>query len=131
MATITCVVVTPDETALETTADFVVLPLYDGELGVGVSHTPMIGRLGYGELRLKTGSQIVRWYVDGGFAQVAGDVVTILTNRAVPGEKVDAAAAAEQLAEAKKQPVATEEQLVARDRAVQQARAQQRVAEKS
>lgn len=131
MATITCVVVTPDETALETTADFVVLPLYDGELGVGVSHTPMIGRLGYGELRLKTGSQIVRWYVDGGFAQVAGDVVTILTNRAVPGEKVDAAAASEQLAEAKKQPVATEEQLVARDRAVQQARAQQRVAEKS
>ena len=131
MATITCVVVTPDETALETTADFVVLPLYDGELGVAASHSPMIGRLGFGELRLKTGSEVVRWYVDGGFAQVTGDVVTVLTNRAIPAEKIDTAAVSEQLAEAKAQSVFTDEELASRERAVEQARAQQRIAEKA
>lgn len=128
---ITCIVVTPDETALETTADFVVLPLYDGEIGIGKSHTPMIGRLGYGEVRLKTGSETIRWYVDGGFAQVANDVVTVLTNRALPPEKISVDDAKEQIAEAKKQPATTDEQFESRERTIEQARAQIRVVEKS
>lgn len=128
---ITCIVVTPDETALETTADFVVLPLYDGELGVGSSHTPMIGRLGYGELRLKTGNDTIRWYVDGGFAQVANDVVTVLTNRALPPEKIDLEGAKAQITEAQQQKVSTDEQFEAREKTIDQARAQIRVVEKS
>ena len=28
------------------------LPLYDGEIGIAPGHSPMIGRLGYGEMRL-------------------------------------------------------------------------------
>ena len=43
-----CVVVTPEETALETPATFVALPLFDGEIGIAPGHSPMIGRLGYG-----------------------------------------------------------------------------------
>ena len=51
---LTCVVVTPEQTALEQKADFVALPLYDGEIGIGANHSPLIGRLGYGEMRIKS-----------------------------------------------------------------------------
>ena len=79
-----CVVVTPERTLFDELVDFVALPLYDGELGVLPGHTPLIGRLGYGELRTKVAGATRRYFVDGGFAQVRDDVVTVLTNRAIP-----------------------------------------------
>src|SRR5688572_8240342 len=84
------VVVTPEQTVLEATTDFVALPLYDGELGVAPSDAPMIGRLGYGELRIGHGEG-QRFYVDGGFVQVVDNVVSVLTNRAIPATRLDAA----------------------------------------
>ena len=71
-------------------AQFVALPLYDGELGVAPGHSPFIGRLGYGELRVRENGKTVRYYVDGGFVQVADNVVSVLTNSAIPAEKLDA-----------------------------------------
>ena len=35
------------------------------EKGIAAGHSPMIGRLGYGELRLKSGGSVERYYVDG------------------------------------------------------------------
>src|SRR5947209_17173501 len=87
-----CVVVTPERTLFDELVDFVALPLYDGELGVLPGRTPLIGRLGYGELRTRTGGATRRYFVDGGFVQVRDDVVTVLTNRATPAELVDTAA---------------------------------------
>ena len=49
------VVVTPESTVVEASADFVALPLVDGEYGIAPKHSPMIGRLGYGELRIRSG----------------------------------------------------------------------------
>src|SRR5271157_5871247 len=91
------VVVTPEKTLLDETVDFVALPLYDGELGILPGRTPLIGRLGFGELRTKEGASTKRYFIDGGFVQVRDDVVTVLTNRATPAEKVDPAAAAKEL----------------------------------
>ena len=130
MPQIQCVVVTPEQMALEAQADFVSLPLYDGEIGIAPGHSPMIGRLGYGELRLKTQSQERRFYIDGGFVQVADDVVSVLTDRAIPADKIDAAAARRQLADAMQRPINTPDLLEARDRLVAQARAQLQVAGK-
>src|SRR6478609_7320069 len=90
---LTCTVVTPEQTALETKADFVALPLFDGEIGIAANHSPLIGRLGYGEMRIKTGGQTLSYYVDGGFVQVADNVVAVLTNRALPAARLDPAAA--------------------------------------
>ena len=42
-----------------------------------------MGRLGKGELRLKRGGEVRKWQLDGGFAQVRSDVVTVLTTRVV------------------------------------------------
>jgi F-type H+-transporting ATPase subunit epsilon len=128
MAQLDCIVVTPEQTALEQKADSVVLPLYDGEIGILPGHSPMIGRLGYGEMRVESQGQVSRYYVDGGFVQVAGNVVSVLTNRAIPASRVDEKAAQHQLDAALKRPINTPELLEIRDRLLSQARAQIRVA---
>lgn len=129
MAQLQCIVVTPEATILEEMVDFVALPLYDGELGVASGRAPMIGRLGYGEMRLVVGGQTRRFYIDGGFVQIASNLVSVLTNRAVPASSLDAKAAGELLAQARSRPANSEELLALRDRAEQQARAQLRLAE--
>src|SRR5438309_4774659 len=125
---ITCTVVTPEQTALETKADFVALPLYDGEIGILANHSPLIGRLGYGEMRIKTGGTTMHYYVDGGFVQVADNVVAVLTNRAVPAKDLDPVAAEAQLQSALQRPANTPELFEIRNRQIAQARAQIRTA---
>jgi F-type H+-transporting ATPase subunit epsilon len=126
--TLTCTVVTPEQTALETKADFVALPLFDGEIGIAANHSPLIGRLGYGEMRIKTGGQTLVYYVDGGFVQVADNVVAVLTNRAVPAKSLDPAVAEAQLQAALQRPANTPELFEIRNRQIAQARAQIRTA---
>ena len=124
MAQLTCIVVTPEETALEQEADFVALPLFDGEAGIAPDHSPLIGRLGYGEMRVRQGDTVERFYVDGGFVQVRDNVVSILTNRALPATEVDAEQAREQLEQAIQRKANTPELMDARDRMIAQARGQ-------
>ena len=129
--TLQCTVVTPEKKALDQAADFVALPLCDGEIGIGLDHAPLIGRLGYGEMRLRQGDDVSRFYVDGGFVQVVGNQVTVLTSQAIPADEVSEEAAQEQLDSARAQPATTHEQLQIRDRAVAQARGQLRVARRA
>ena len=131
MAQLNCIVVTPEQTAVEEKAEFVALPLYDGEIGIAPGHSPMIGRLGYGEMRIRRGGETSRYYVDGGFVQVADNVVSVLTNRAVPASQINLQAAAQQLEAARTKVASSEEALAIRDRQVFQARAQVRVAERA
>jgi F-type H+-transporting ATPase subunit epsilon len=126
-----CIVVTPETTVLDEPADFVALPLYDGEVGIAPQHAPMLGRLGYGEMRVVQGGNTRRYYVDGGFVEVAGDVVSVLTQRAIPAEKLKTDVAAEQLSSVLAQTAHGDEQLDLRDRRTAQARAQLRVARRS
>ena len=121
------VVVTPEQTVVDVTTDFVALPLYDGELGVAPGHAPMIGRLGYGELRIGHGDG-QRFYVDGGFVQVVDNVVSVLTNRAIAATRLDEGVIQEAIRVALAQKTAGEEQLTRRDRVLAQSRAQLRVA---
>jgi len=123
-----CVVVTPETTTMDEAVDFVALPLYDGELGILPGRAPLIGRLGFGELRTKQGGTTHRYFVDGGFVQVRDDVVTVLTNRAVPAARIDTAAAAEELNRAKARRAPTDAEQAEKDRALDRARGQLRVA---
>ena len=76
-------VVTPEKATLDTTADFVVLPLYDGEIGVQRGHSPFVGVLKPGEFRYTAAGVTHRYQIASGFAQVRDDVVTVLTAKAV------------------------------------------------
>jgi F-type H+-transporting ATPase subunit epsilon len=129
---IQCIVVTPERTLYDQQAEFVALTLYDGEIGVAPGHTPLIGRLGYGEMRIRRRDQQTdRYYVEGGFVEVLDDVVSVLTQRAIPAAEIDAAVAREQLHAAQSRRAATSEAAAVRDRAVAQSRAQLRVARHS
>lgn len=130
MAEMTVTVVTPEETVVETTASGVVLPLFDGEIGILPKHAPMIGRLGYGELRVASAGGATSYYVDGGFVQIADNTVNIMTNRAMTTDKVDGTAAAEALRSNLDQKAQGDDAILARQRAVDQARAQVRLARK-
>ncbi|MHB1425407.1 MAG: ATP synthase F1 subunit epsilon [Gemmataceae bacterium] len=122
-----CVVVTPEKAVLDEAADFVAVPMFDGELGVLPGRAPLIGRLGYGELRLRRGMEVRRYFVDGGFVQVRANTVTVLTSRAFRAEDIDTTAVSHTLQAAltpAPTPQVQEEQLKTQERA----RAQLRVA---
>jgi F-type H+-transporting ATPase subunit epsilon len=122
-----CVVVTPERAVLDEPADFVALPMYDGELGVLRGRAPLIGRLGYGELRVRCGDNQQLFFVDGGFTQVRDNVVTVLTSRAQRGQDIDMNAATQAL-EAPPPPAVDYEARQAQLKAQDRARAQLRVA---
>ena len=130
MSQLKCVVVTPEATILEQEADFVVVPLFDGEKGIAPGHSPVIGRLGFGELRVTQGNDLHRYYIDGGFVEIVNNVVTILTNHTNVAAELDASVTRERLSEANKMHANEPNQFLLRDRKIAQLRAQLRIAEK-
>lgn len=99
-----CVVVTPEKAVLDQVAEMAILPMFDGELGVLPGRAPLIGRLGAGELRLKTGDKVVRYFIEPGFVQVRGNVITVLTAKAQKAEEVTTALAEKAAADAEAMP---------------------------
>jgi F-type H+-transporting ATPase subunit epsilon len=95
---IKCIIVTPEKTVLSQDATFVVLPLCDGECGILPSHAPLIARLGAGELRITcTDGRLTQYYVEGGFVEVLGDTIALLTMYALPAQDLDLAHAEKEL----------------------------------
>jgi F-type H+-transporting ATPase subunit epsilon len=120
-----CIVVTPERTLYDQPAEFVAVRLFDGEIGIAPGHTPLVGRLGCGELRIRRDQEHTDcYYVEGGFVEVLNDVVSILTQRAIPVAEIDEAVAQEQLSFARSGPATTPEAMAIRDRTVEQSRAQ-------
>ena len=130
MVELKCIVVTPERTLRDVSADFVALPLFDGEIGVAPGHSPLIGRLGAGELRIHQEDGVERFYVEGGFVEVLDNVVSVLTGRAVLSRELDAEVAAEQLSTVLAKPAHTPDLVEQRDRAAGQYRAQIRAADR-
>ncbi len=126
MAALKCVVVTPEKAVLDEAADFIVVPMSDGELGVALDRLPLIGRLGFGELRLTQGNDTKRFYVDGGFVQLRGNVVTVLTSKAIPAKDIKVADAQAVLRSDKIE--TTPEGRQKQEKAQERARAQLRIA---
>ena len=129
--TLHCIVVTPEETAFETDADSIIVPLFDGEKGVLTNHAPMIGRLGNGALTIKTGGTSESHYVEGGFIQVLDNVVSILTNRVAAIEDFNKDDLEVNLRDALAMPGSSVEELDQREQVVNAVRSQLRVLNRS
>ncbi|MCL2622332.1 MAG: ATP synthase F1 subunit epsilon [Planctomycetaceae bacterium] len=125
-----CIVVTPEATILDVEAAFVALPLYDGEIGIGENHTPLVGRLGYGELRINSDKETTSYCVEGGFVEVMNNTVSLLTNWAVPSDSLDLDESRTELESALQKVATTEDQLNLKAQNVAAARARVRLAEK-
>ena len=74
--------ITAQSTVYEGEADMVVAPAWDGELGILRGHAPLMALLGSGELRITRDGAEERFFVAGGFLQVADDVVSVLSETA-------------------------------------------------
>jgi F-type H+-transporting ATPase subunit epsilon len=94
------VIVTPERTLLDEPVSALRFPLYDGDIGILPGRLPLIGRLGSGELKVTASSGQKSFFIDGGFAQVQGSVISLLTHRAVPSSDLTASEAEKQLAAA-------------------------------
>lgn len=131
-----CVIVTPEMTSLDTRARSVTLPLFDGQRGVARGHAPFIGRLGAGEVRI-VGEQggandaVRSVFVEGGFVEVGHDAVTVITQRAVPAEKIDLSQVRAELEKLRGTIATGEEAITAKMQAEATAREVVRIAERS
>lgn len=121
------VLVTPETTLLDQSVRSIQLPLFDGSMGVLPGRAPVVGRLGRGELKFETSEGSKSYFIDGGFIQIKGSVVTLLTNRAVGSADIDPAAAQRALDAAKALPATTDEQYAAKTAADEAARSMLRM----
>ena len=93
-------VVTPSRRVLEGRASEVRIPGALGELGVLPDHTPLLTSLGTGEVTWIDGATTGRLVVQGGFAEVQPDAVTVLASIAETVDEIDVETARTTLAEA-------------------------------
>lgn len=125
--TFACSVVTPEGVVAETEARFVVLPAHDGEIGLLHDRAPLFCKLDVGRLRIETTDEKLVFFVDGGFAEMVNNQLTILTEDARRPDELDREAAEKGLREAKSMSATDETSFVARQRALKRARVQLRL----
>ena len=116
------IVVTPERTLLDEPVAALRFPLYDGDIGILPGRLPLIGRLGSGELRITATSGDSSYFVDGGFVQVVGPTVTLLTNRAILSSELTVADAEKALAAANARVAKTDEEVEAKSAEQQRSR---------
>lgn len=72
-------IVAPERVLFEGEADSVVVPAWEGELGVLRGHAPLVALLRRGEVKVRRGDQVQHFAVDGGVLQVVDDLVTVVS----------------------------------------------------
>ncbi len=84
-------IVTPEARIHSDEVDTVILPGYDGEMGVLPAHAPLVTTLNPGELRIVKGGQVSEMAVGEGLVEVTGTTVKVLTDMAVHEKDIDEA----------------------------------------
>jgi len=82
-------IITPEKLALREEVDEVVLPGLTGELGVLPDHEPLITQLKTGILTYRQGGSQKKLHVSGGFAEVLGDKVSVLSDVAEKSDEIN------------------------------------------
>jgi F-type H+-transporting ATPase subunit epsilon len=93
MAKLKVEIVTPEKRVLSVQADEAIVPGARGLFGVRPGHTPFLSLMEPGWMTLKDGATTQRYYLAGGFVEVANDVVRILADQAESEADVDLEAA--------------------------------------
>jgi F-type H+-transporting ATPase subunit epsilon len=88
-------VITPEKVVYTDDVDMVIAPATDGYVGILPHHAPLLTTLGPGEFRVKKGGVEQVLAVFGGFMDVRGDRVIVLTEDAEQAEEIDAKQAQE------------------------------------
>jgi F-type H+-transporting ATPase subunit epsilon len=70
-------------------ADMVIVPGSEGEMGVLPNHTPLLSTLSFGELRIVEGDNIISFVIYGGVVEVRPNKVTVLADDAESVTEID------------------------------------------
>lgn len=123
MADLSLVLVTPETTLFDKPVASIRVPLFDGSAGFYPGRAPLVGRLGMGELKLTTASGSTEsYFIDSGFVQVKGAVVSVLTNSATPISDLSRKAAAASLEQAKSERARSDAEFTSAARKLERAR---------
>ncbi|MEZ4319361.1 MAG: ATP synthase F1 subunit epsilon [Myxococcota bacterium] len=93
-------IVTPESSIFSGAAQEVVLPAWEGQMGVLPDHDALLSLLKSGLCEVIAGGTSRKWVIGRGFADIGTDHVTLLTDRAVPVDQLDKAGASAELAKA-------------------------------
>ena len=77
-------VISAERSVFDGEADSVVVPAYDGLVGILPRHAPFLTLLGRGTLTISGSGGVNRFQVAGGVLQVARDIVRIVAGSATP-----------------------------------------------
>jgi len=80
--TITCSLITPEQEVFEKHASYIDLPAHDGQMGFMANRAPLLVKLGDGVLTVKGDGGETQMQISGGFAQMKGNTLAILTDKA-------------------------------------------------
>ncbi len=117
-------VVTPEAAVLDAEASFVALPAHDGEIGILRNRAPLLVKLDVGLLRAETAEGTTRLYVDGGFAEMVDNRLTVVTEDAKDPGELDREEAQRRLADAQAMTAGDSVAHSAREKALRRARVQ-------
>ncbi len=92
-ATVHVDIVSAEKEIYSGTAEMVFAPLVTGEVGILPRHAPLLARMKPGEVRVRSGSEDLSFYVSGGLLEVQPHVVTVLADTAQRAKDLDEAAA--------------------------------------
>jgi F-type H+-transporting ATPase subunit epsilon len=95
-------IVTPEASIFSDEVDSVVLPGYDGEIGVLPAHAPLVTTLQVGELRYTKSGKTTELAVGEGLVEVTGNTTRVLTDMALNTDEIDEKAVEDALERAKK-----------------------------
>ena len=87
--TLTLRVITPESIVVDTTASSVKFPGLDGLMGVLPRHAPMVAALDSGALTWTEGGAEMDMFVSGGFAEVRGGTIRVVTEASEPASDID------------------------------------------
>ncbi len=130
---LTLELVTPEKMAWSAPADFVVLPAYEGEMGVLPGHQPFLVQLVAGEVRVTAGGEVKHFAVSGGFAEIKNNTVSLFAETAEDADQIDSERAHQELEKAKAsvKPGLDPMQLAAMEAAIRRAQVRVRVARRA
>jgi len=95
-----CSVLTPQWQVLSHEIVYANVPVWDGQSGFLVNAGPVLTKLGYGSLRLDDPEgESELFFVGGGFWQMTGQSLSIITDEFIPAKDLDAQKAQEELEE--------------------------------
>lgn len=86
-------IVTPEKKVFDDSVDAVTVPTASGEAGILPNHAPLVSALKPGILSYTNKGSVERLAVSGGFVEVSGNKVSVLTDAAQTAAEIDTDAA--------------------------------------